>query len=194
MILIIGGMEYWHYFFSYKLIFCFTILLIIILTLIGYYIKGMCRQVKELSNKLKILENINQNNVFRLHSLTISISNLQNENLYICHLLFKQSSIYEKIIILQEQREKREKERKIFTTKEQEALSSVIFDIYKKYIDRIKLNSPKLTNNDIILICLQMAGLDSLTIALCLGFTNTSTINQRKHRLKKKLNTVDVTL
>lgn len=46
---------------------------------------------------------------------------------------------------------------------------------------------PKLTEEDILYLCLNEAKLQPLTIALCFGYNNTHPINQRKLRIKEKM-------
>lgn len=50
-----------------------------------------------------------------------------------------------------------------------------------------KHNTPQLTEDDLLVLCLQEAGISPLAISLCFGHTDTVALNQRKSRLKKKM-------
>lgn len=45
----------------------------------------------------------------------------------------------------------------------------------------------QLTEDDLLVLCLQEAGISPLAISLCFGHTDTVALNQRKSRLKKKM-------
>ena len=47
-----------------------------------------------------------------------------------------------------------------------------------------------LTEDDLFFLCMEQTGLSSLTVALCLGFSDTQAINQRRFRIKRKLSEV----
>ena len=85
------------------------------------------------------------------------------------------------------QKDIHEKDRKVLSNAGREELKSVLFDIHRDYISELKEKYLRLTEDDLLYLCLLQAGLDSLTIALCLGFTNTQPVNQRKYRLKEKM-------
>jgi hypothetical protein len=70
---------------------------------------------------------------------------------------------------------------------EHQELMNTVFEIYVDYISSLKNRHPRLTDDDLLLLCLQKMDFPSLTIALCFGYSDTSTINQRKSRLKAKM-------
>ena len=70
---------------------------------------------------------------------------------------------------------------------EHEDLKNIVFEIFADYISSLKKQYPRLTDDDMLLLCLQKMEFSSLTIALCFGYSDTSTINQRKSRLKSKM-------
>lgn len=104
------------------------------------------------------------------------IRQLEKEQLNLRSWLFEQSSIYAKIQKLSTQKCK-EKERKVLTMTERSHLYDVIGRIYDDYICSMKEKYPRLTDEDLLYLCLSHTNLDSLSIALCLGFSNTQPIN-----------------
>ncbi|HCO66735.1 MAG TPA: hypothetical protein DIT04_03130 [Dysgonomonas sp.] len=76
---------------------------------------------------------------------------------------------------------------KVLNTEDQKKLKNVLFDIYAEYINTLKSEYPRLTDSDLLLLCLQETSLDSLSIAICFGYTNTHPINQRKLRIREKM-------
>ena len=60
-------------------------------------------------------------------------------------------------------------------------------EIYADYISYLQKKYPKLTEEDILYLCLNEAKLQPLTIALCFGYNKTHRINQRKLRIKERM-------
>lgn len=100
---------------------------------------------------------------------------------------FAQTDIYQKIISLSTQKVSNRKEMKVLTTTEQKILMKIIFEIYADYISPLQEKYPRLTAEDILYLCLNEAKFTPLTIALCFGFHDTHPINQRKLRLKERM-------
>jgi len=71
---------------------------------------------------------------------------------------------------------------------EREQLSIEIQDVFRRLIRTIKKSCPALTNDDILFCCLKRAGLDNLVAGRCIGSGSLQAINQRKYRIKKKMN------
>lgn len=117
-----------------------------------------------------------------------TIDQLKEEKLRLRNWLFEQSDIYKKVYAISQQTDIEEKKRKVLTTVEQDKLQQTIFGIYEEYVSYLKKEYPRLMDKDILLLCLQKTKLSSLTIALCFGSTNTQAINQRKSRLKDRMN------
>lgn len=115
------------------------------------------------------------------------IERLKQEKSELRNWLFTQSDIYKKIVILSKQEVSDKKEMKVLTNTELKKLQKIIFDIYKDYVSTLQEKYPKLTEEDILYLCLKEAKLKSQTIALCFGYNNTHPINQRKLRIKERM-------
>ena len=73
------------------------------------------------------------------------------------------------------------------THTEQKKLQKTILEIYADYVSYLQIKYPKLTEEDILYLCLNEAKLHPQTIALCFGYNNTHPINQRKLRIKERM-------
>ncbi len=116
-----------------------------------------------------------------------TIEQLKEEKYRLRNWLFGQSDIYKKIITLSSWKVSDRKQMKVLSTEDQKKLKNVLFDIYAEYINTLKSEYPRLTDSDLLLLCLQETSLDSLSIAICFGYTNTHPINQRKLRIREKM-------
>lgn len=101
--------------------------------------------------------------------------------------IFLQTPIYKKIEKLSSQIPEQQKDIKVLTLPEQEILRKLIFEIYSEYIDFLHTQYPKMTEDDFLFSCLETAGLNTFTIALCFGNSNKQIINQRRYRLKSRM-------
>jgi tetratricopeptide (TPR) repeat protein len=101
--------------------------------------------------------------------------------------IFFQSPIYKKIEKLSAQVAEQQKEIKVLTLTEQDILRKLVFEIYSEYIDYLHTQYPKMTEDDFLFSCLETAGLNTFTIALCFGNSNKQIINQRRYRLKSRM-------
>ena len=61
------------------------------------------------------------------------------------------------------------------------------YEINSAYISPLQAQYSQLTEDDLLVLCLQEAGISPLAISLCFGHTDTVALNQRKSRLKKKM-------
>lgn len=102
--------------------------------------------------------------------------------------LFKQSSVYKKILKLSEQKANNKKDLIVLTNTEQSRLKEVIMELYADFISDMKTHYPLLTEEDLLYLCLEKAELSNQTIALCFGNTDTHIIAQRKYRIKERMN------
>lgn len=102
--------------------------------------------------------------------------------------LFKQSSVYKKILKLSEQKANNKKDLIVLTNAEQSRLKEVIMELYADFISDMKTHYPLLTEEDLLYLCLEKAELSNQTIALCFGNTDTHIIAQRKYRIKERMN------
>ena len=116
-----------------------------------------------------------------------AIIKLQKEKLQLRNTLFTQSSIYKKVCLLSNQKGVDKKMIKPLNSVEQNKLKEVVFNIYEEYIDSLRLQYPRLTENDLLLLCLQETTLSPFDIAICLGHSDTHPLNQRKLRMKEKM-------
>ena len=117
-----------------------------------------------------------------------TIDMLNHEKLALRTWLFSLSKIYKRIEILASQSFNNKDSVKVLTLREQAELKKVVFEIYADFIASLKAGHHKLTDDDLLYLALCEVGYDTQTIALCFGFTNTHPINQRKFRLKERMN------
>ncbi|EKU89649.1 hypothetical protein [Bacteroides oleiciplenus] len=116
------------------------------------------------------------------------IAKLQKEKLRLHKWLFTQSDIYKKVDSLFNQKVADKKDIKVLTNAEQRKLKDTVLNIYTEYADTLHQKYSKLTEDDIVLLCLQEAQLAPKAIAICFGYSDTHTINQRKLRIKQRMN------
>lgn len=148
---------------------------------------GMQRYIDEneiLISSLKSKETTYNEEIVRREQLILQ---LKKEKFALRTWLFEQTAICKKIQMLSKQEVSNKKELKVLTDAEHKVLRKTIFDIFEDYVSPLKENYPRLTDEDLLLLCLQEMKLPSLTIAMCYGYSDTSTINQRKSRLKTKM-------
>lgn len=116
-----------------------------------------------------------------------TIIKLQEEKLQLRNWLFTQSDIYKRIKTLSNQKDTDKKKIKVFTVAEQSKLRETLFSIYTEFINNLQKTYPRLTEDDLLLLCLQETSLSSQTIAICFGYSDTHPINQRKFRIKERM-------
>lgn len=127
------------------------------------------------------------NKIDEIQERESTIERLRQEKHELRNWLFTQSDIYKKIIALSKQEVSDKKAMKVLTNAELKKLQKIIFEIYADYISYLQQKYPKLTEEDILYLCLNEAKLQPLTIALCFGYNNTHPINQRKLRIKERM-------
>jgi hypothetical protein len=115
------------------------------------------------------------------------INQLKKEKLALRTWLFQQTSIYKKVMSLSDQQQVNKKIRKVMAAAELDKLKKTTFEIYADYISPLQAQYSQLTEDDLLVLCLQEAGISPLAISLCFGHTDTVALNQRKSRLKKKM-------
>lgn len=115
------------------------------------------------------------------------IADLKEQRQQLFKWLFAQSTIYKKVIGLSNQTVHDKKAKKILTNKEQEQLKKTVFEIYNEYIASLKERYPKLTDSDLVFLCLQEASFDSRFIAICFGYSDTHPLNQKKYIIKERM-------
>lgn len=115
------------------------------------------------------------------------IANLKEERQQLLNWLFTQSSIYKKVLTLSKQTVSNKKEMKVLTTSEQEQLKNTVFNIYNEYTFFLRKKYPKLTESDLLFLCLQESSLEPQSIAICFGYSDTHPLNQKKYRIKDRM-------
>ncbi len=138
-----------------------------------------------LKNKNSILENEQSEKMKLIQNNEITIKNLQIEQQRLQNWLFTQTDIYQKVQLLSKQKDK--KDMKVLNLTEQKKLKDIIFSLYSKQVAILRQQHPFINDDDILLLCLQKTELSSKAIALCFGYSDTHPINQRKLRIKEKI-------
>lgn len=147
----------------------------------------MQQRIEENESSIALFQDKENKNLDEIDKREQLITQLKQETLALRTWLFQQTSIYKKVVLLSEQKKVDKKLRKIMTDDECEKLKETVFEIYADYISPLKTQYPRLTNDDLLLLCLQEANIPPLVIALCFGHTDTVALNQRKSRLKVKM-------
>ena len=141
-----------------------------------------------LQQKQSDLKQEHENKEQQIEEREQAIARLKEEKQQLLDWLFTQSSIYKRVITLSEQTTTNKKQMKALTTTEQEQLKKTVFGIYTSYISFLHNEYPQLTENDQLLLCLQETSLSPLSIAICFGYTDTHPLNQKRYRLKERMN------
>ena len=147
----------------------------------------MQQRIEENESSLAILKDKENKNLGEIDKREQLIAQLKQEKFALRTWLFRQTSIYKKVASLDGQQGVDKKARKIMTNIEREKLKQTVFEIYADYISPLHERYPRLTEDDLLFLCLQEAGIPSPVIALCFGHTDTVALNQRKSRLKGKM-------
>lgn len=66
-------------------------------------------------------------------------------------------------------------------------LKEMVLDLYSSQVKEWRAHYPRLSEDDLLLLCLQFASFDSQSIAICFGYGDTHTINQRKTRIRERM-------
>lgn len=101
--------------------------------------------------------------------------------------LFRQSTLYGRIEKLSGQQKHNKERIAVLTNAEQRQLRVIIGQVYADYIEQLHTQYPKLNEDDILLLCLQLAELSPFAIALCFGNNDAQIVAQRKYRMKSKM-------
>ena len=147
----------------------------------------MQQRIEENELTLALLQDRENQNLDEIDKKERLIAQLKQEKLELRTWTFWQTPIYKKVMSLSEQKEVDKKARKVMTDVEREKLKKTVFQIYADYISPLQAQYSQLTEDDLLVLCLQEAGISPLAISLCFGHTDTVALNQRKSRLKKKM-------
>jgi len=153
-----------------------------------YILQNRIDTTKELTIKLKQEKQISD---AELSFKEQEIKSLFLQKTALRNTIFFNTPIYKKIEKLSAQVAEQQKEIKVLTLTEQEILRKQVFEIYSEYIDYLHTQYPKMTEDDLLFSCLETAGLNTFTIALCFGNSNKQIVNQRRYRLKSRMTSED---
>lgn len=147
----------------------------------------MQQRIEENESALALLQDRENQNLDEIAQKEQLITQLKKEKLALRTWLFQQTSIYKKVMSLSDQQQVNKKIRKVMAAVELDKLKKTTFEIYADYISPLQAQYSQLTEDDLLVLCLQEAGISPLAISLCFGHTDTVPLNQRKSRLKKKM-------
>mgnify|MGYP001457099290 FL=1 len=147
----------------------------------------MQQRIEENESALALLQDRENQNLDEIAQKEQLITQLKKEKLALRTWLFQQTSIYKKVMSLSDQQQVNKKIRKVMAAAELDKLKKTTFEIYADYISPLQAQYSQLTEDDLLVLCLQEAGISPLSISLCFGHTDTVALNQRKSRLKKKM-------
>jgi len=147
----------------------------------------MQQRIEENESALALLQDRENQNLDEIAQKEQLITQLKKEKLALRTWLFQQTSIYKKVMSLSDQQQVNKKIRKVMAAAELDKLKKTTCEIYADYISPLQAQYSQLTEDDLLVLCLQEAGISPLAISLCFGHTDTVALNQRKSRLKKKM-------
>lgn len=147
----------------------------------------MQQRIEENESAFALLQDRENQNLDEIAQKEQLITQLKKEKLALRTWLFQQTSIYKKVMSLSDQQQVNKKIRKVMAAAELDKLKKTTFEIYADYISPLQAQYSQLTEDDLLVLCLQEAGISPLAISLCFGHTDTVALNQRKSRLKKKM-------
>ena len=111
------------------------------------------------------------------------LKQLQKEKFYYSIQLFQKTSYYKTI---QELKQKRRIEEKVFTSGERGLLWDCIYQIFSDTMSYLKAQCPELTREDLLYCIFYLLGYSNSIIIICTG-SNANTLKSRKNRLKNKM-------
>jgi tetratricopeptide repeat protein len=97
--------------------------------------------------------------------------------------LFQKTSYYKTI---QELKQKRRIEEKVFTSGERGLLWDCIYQIFSDTMSYLKAQCPELTREDLLYCIFYLLGYSNSIIIICTG-SNANALKSRKNRLKNKM-------
>ena len=111
------------------------------------------------------------------------LKQFQKEKFYYSIQLFQKTSYYKTI---QELKQKRRIEEKVFTSGERELLWDCIYQIFSDTMSYLKAQCPELTREDLLYCIFYLLGYSNSIIIICAG-SNANALKSRKNRLKNKM-------
>lgn len=128
-----------------------------------------------------------EKNLQEIREREVSIEKLKKEKTALRSWLFRQSTIYNKVEKLARQEVSNKRELKVLTDAEQKKLKGVVQEVYADCIAEWKSKYPRLSEEDLLYLCLEEAGLKQTAIALCFGNVDTHALAQRRYRMKERM-------
>ncbi len=111
------------------------------------------------------------------------LKQLQKEKFYYSIQLFQKTSYYKTI---QELKQKRRIEEKVFTSGERGLLWDCIYQIFSDTMSYLKAQCPELAREDLLYCIFYLLGYSNSIIIICAG-SNANALKSRKNRLKNKM-------
>ena len=111
------------------------------------------------------------------------LKQLQKEKFYYSIQLFQKTSYYKTI---QELKQKRRIEEKVFTSGERGLLWDCIYQIFSDTMSYLKAQCPELTREDLLYCIFYLLGYSNSIIIICTG-SNANALKSRTNRLKNKM-------
>lgn len=133
----------------------------------------MQQRIEENESALALLQDRENQNLDEIAQKEQLITQLKKEKLALRTWLFQQTSIYKKVMSLSDQQQVNKKIRKVMAAAELDKLKKTTFEIYADYISPLQAQYSQLTEDDLLVLCLQEAGISPLAISLCFGHTDT---------------------
>lgn len=155
--------------FNQTLFILITVIIIIIIT--AYFLYSIGIKKKEIQRQEQ------ENEVLKKEKEILLMNEMQYSK-------FKEKSIYKHILELEKADKK---SRKPLTYEEQETLRNELNFYFHFLIKDIETACPSIKNDDITFCCLAKLNLSFSTIGLCLGYSDTNSLRQRKYRIRKKM-------
>jgi len=100
---------------------------------------------------------------------------------------FMKTPVYAEVAELE--RQPADRHARVLSHSRQEALDGELARVFHRFIAELRTECPSLTDGDVKLCCLSLVPLSSFGRALCFGSTETNIIKQRKHKIKRKMDT-----
>ena len=143
--------------------------------------RGEIMKMQEELNNMDV--NHSPNSIQEKENKQNILKQLQKEKFYYSIQLFQKTPYYK---IIQELKQKRRIEEKVFTSGERELLWDCIYQIFSDTMSDLKAQCPELTREDLLYCILYLLGYPNSIIIICTG-TNTNALKSRKNRLKNKM-------
>lgn len=117
-----------------------------------------------------------------------AIKKYEKESLELSNRYFQKTVMYS-TIVSRTTNIKNKKKLQIFTSTEQEQIRNEVFTIYYTYIKQLRNEHPTLKDEDLLLLCLESAGISNQAIALCFGSTDPHIVYARRARMRDRITT-----